>query len=132
MIVWGGYSGLYENTGSVYDPATDTWTPTSTTNVPSGRFGHTAVWTGSRMVVWGGNDGLSGPNGINTGSRYDPAADAWDPTPTSTTGAPSNRYQHTAVWTGSRMIVWGGYSYPSLLDTGGRYDPETDTWIPTS
>ena len=32
----------------------DTWTATSTTNAPTGRCGHTAVWTGSEMIVWGG------------------------------------------------------------------------------
>ena len=26
------------------------------------------------------------------------------------------------------MIVWGG----SFLNTGGRYDPDTDTWTATS
>ena len=33
----------------------DTWTPTSMTNVPAERSGHTAVWTGSEMIVWGGH-----------------------------------------------------------------------------
>jgi hypothetical protein len=28
---------------------------------------------------------------------------------------------HTAVWTGSEMIVWGGLSNSSLLNTGGKY-----------
>jgi hypothetical protein len=32
----------------------DTWTATSTTNAPFARYGHTAVWTGSEMIVWGG------------------------------------------------------------------------------
>ena len=32
----------------------DTWTATTTANVPSARWGHTAVWTGSEMIVWGG------------------------------------------------------------------------------
>ena len=32
----------------------DTWTPTSLTNAPDGRSNHTAVWTGSEMIVWGG------------------------------------------------------------------------------
>ena len=32
----------------------DTWTATSTTNAPTARAGHTAVWTGSEMIVWGG------------------------------------------------------------------------------
>ena len=29
------------------------------------------------------------------------------------------------------MIVWGGYSSESV-NTGGRYDPATDTWLSTS
>jgi N-acetylneuraminic acid mutarotase len=29
------------------------------------------------------------------------------------------------------MIVWGGYN-PSILNTGGRYDPATDSWVATS
>ena len=32
----------------------DTWTATSTTNAPDARALHTAVWTGSEMIVWGG------------------------------------------------------------------------------
>src|SRR5262249_19725959 len=35
----------------------------------------------------------------------------------STTGAPAGRQYHTAVWTGSEMIVWGGYN-SSALKTG--------------
>jgi hypothetical protein len=33
----------------------DSWTATSTTNAPTGRISHTAVWTGSEMIVWGGS-----------------------------------------------------------------------------
>ena len=32
----------------------DTWTATTTANAPVARTGHTAVWTGSEMIVWGG------------------------------------------------------------------------------
>ena len=96
-----------------YDPATDTWTGTSTVGAPSVRRSHTAVWTGSVMVVWGGYGGTAGS--FDTGGRYDPAADTW--TATSTVGAPSARGGHTAVWTGSVMVVWGGNN----LVTGGRY-----------
>src|SRR5439155_3158213 len=80
---------------------------------PSARCSHTAVWTGSVMVVWGGYGGTAGS--FDTGGRYDPAADTW--TATSTVGAPSARGGHTAVWTGSVMVVWGGNN----LVTGGRY-----------
>ena len=80
----------------------DTWTPTSTTNAPNARAGHTAVWTGIEMIVWGG--GATGPTYLNTGGRYNPSTDSW--TATSTTNAPDARMYHTAVWTGSQMIVW--------------------------
>src|SRR5262245_34086143 len=32
----------------------DEWTATSVTNMPFGRAGHTAVWTGTEMIIWGG------------------------------------------------------------------------------
>ncbi len=131
MVIWGGRSdetspATYLMTGGRYDPALAAWSPTSTAGAPSPRSDHTVVWTGSRMIVWGGLGG--GPT--QTGGRYDPLTDTW--LPTSVTGAPSPRNAHTAVWTGSRMIVWGGKSFTTLTNTGGRYDPETDTWEPTS
>jgi hypothetical protein len=115
MIVWGGRNNLghYLNTGGRYDPGTDSWTATSTTNAASVRALHTAVWTGSEMIVWGGGDFF------NTGGRYDPGTDTW--TVTSTTNAPLGRYLHTAVWTDSEMIVWGGDGVLGITNTGGRY-----------
>ena len=38
------------------------------------------------------------------------------------------RMSHTAVWTGNEMIVWGGNGDSGVLDTGGRYDPVTNSW----
>ena len=70
---------------------------------PEARDSHTAVWTGSEMIIWGGeaNNSL-----LNTGGRYDPATDTW--TFTNSSGAPTARTDHTAVWTGTEMVVWGG------------------------
>src|SRR5262249_46241130 len=101
----------------------DTWTPTSTSNAPSPRIGHSAVWTGSEMIVWGGFDGF---NDVNSGGRYNPATDAW--APTNTSNAPSVRETHTAVWTGTEMVVWGGARGDISTNAGGRYNPATDTW----
>ncbi|HEU5179538.1 MAG TPA: MopE-related protein [Candidatus Polarisedimenticolia bacterium] len=137
MVVWGGIQGTNAvNTGGLYDPGTDSWQPTSLVNAPQARTGHTAVWTGSRMIVWGGQDWPDGDNYFNTGASYDPSSNLW--TPISSSGAPLGRVFHSAVWTGSRMIVWGGsqtyVGCPGVifLDTGGRYDPATDSWLPTS
>jgi len=108
-------------------PCTDnTWTATATTNAPSARVGHAAVWTGVEMIVWGGYGNYG-----NTGGRYNPSTDSW--TATSTTNVPSARVIPTAVWTGSKMIVWGGLDLVGNgVNTGGRYDPGTDSWEPTS
>ena len=67
MIVWGGWNAnSYFNTGGRYDPRTDSWTATSTTNAPRVRTVPTAVSTGTEMIVWGGHiDDY--PNYTNTG-----------------------------------------------------------------
>src|SRR6266704_3929069 len=96
----------------------DTWTATSTTNAPAARFGHTAVWTGSEMIIWGGQD--DNLQYLNTGGRYNPSTDSW--AATNTTNASDGRAGHTAVWTGSEMIVWGGVADNSYVNTGGRYN----------
>src|SRR5438132_353937 len=158
----------------------DTWTPTSTTNAPAGRVNHTAVWTGSEMIVLGGCTDVDCNSSFNTGGRYNPSTDSW--TATSTSNAPAGRWAHTAVWTGSEMIVcggagqnvsskagrynpcthsstttstpnatdaryvptavsndsvidlsgWSGADWNSSLNTGGRYNPSTDSWTATS
>ena len=59
--------GAHLNTGGRYDPGTDSWTATSITNAPAARRLHTAVWTGSEMIVWGG---VNGTVTLNTGGRY--------------------------------------------------------------
>ena len=131
MIIWGGvFDTTGASAGGRYNPATDNWTPTSTINAPSGREGHTAIWTGTEMIVWGGTDNSTN---FNTGGRYSPVTNTW--TVTSTSNAPTARQDHTAVWTGSEMIIWGGWNGfdgNTVFDTGGRYNPNTDSWTATS
>lgn len=132
MIVWGGDPANPAvnpappalNTGALYDPATNSWTTLTTVGAPAGRSEHSAVWTGTEMIVWGGRTGGTGGSLLNSGGRYNPATHAW--LPTTLAGAPSGRTGHVAVWTGSRMLVWGG---PSTI--GGVYNPGADSWIPT-
>ena len=178
MIVWGGYGGSsYLNDGGRYNPAANSWTAVSPTGAPAARNDHTAVWTGSEMIVWGGNrrwqsrfnDGgrynpaanswtalsttrrahrAHRPHGgvdgqrddrlgragwqdphqsANDGGRYNPAADSWTTVPAA--GAPAARSGHTAVWTGSEMIVWGGMDNGgNSLNDGGRYNPAANSW----
>src|SRR5438132_1181554 len=125
MIVWGGFyfdgsNFFYPNIGGRYNPTTDSWVATSTISAPAGREAHTAVWSGSEMIVWGGYFFDGSDHYLNTGGRYNPGTDSW--TATSTINAPGGRYRHTAVWTGSEMIVWGGILFSNTFtNTGGRY-----------
>jgi autotransporter-associated beta strand protein len=133
MITWGGYSSSGNlNSGGRYNPSTDSWTPTSAINAPEGRFAHTAIWTGTEMIVWGGFKSWPDPSTwLNTGGKYNPSTDSW--TVTTLTNAPSVRDSHTAVWTCTEMIVWGGHGgNTTRLNTGGRYNPNTDSWTKTS
>jgi hypothetical protein len=121
MIVWGGINSPNAlNTGAIFDPAADIWTTTPTSGAPTGRQYHTAVWTGSEMIIWGGQD-ATGITGFNTGGRYDPAGDVWSST--TLTGAPAPRFNHTAIWTGVEMLIFGGKGSLFPLDSLYKYAP---------
>lgn len=103
------------------------WTAVATTGAPSARMNHTAVWTGTTMIVWGGDNGGAY---LGDGSRYTASTNTWSAT--SNTGAPTARNGHTAVWTGTEMIVWGGYGGTGWVNTGARYNPTTNVWTGTT
>jgi hypothetical protein len=76
MVVWGGsasssgfISGL---SGGAYDPASDQWRQVLEDGAPSPRCGHTAVWTGQAMLIWGGLAGCApfGGQTLGDGSMY--------------------------------------------------------------
>ena len=58
MVVWGGDGGDFQflNTGGKYNPSTGTWAATAATGAAPGRDTHSAIWTGSEMIVWGGRN----------------------------------------------------------------------------
>ena len=129
MIIWGGSVTMPFDCGGIYEPISDTWTIPTALNAPEGRNDQTAIWTGNKMIVWGGWNNWETLLFFNTGTAYDPILDTW--TSITTTGAPISRMNHTAIWTGSKMIVWGGMaSGPKYLNTGAAYDPILDTWTP--
>lgn len=129
MLVWGGQSfgnlGGELNSGGRYDPVSKKWSAISEVNTPSPRYAHTAVWTGEEMIVWGGSITQSSV-GTKTGGRYRPDTDTW--LPTGGSKEPETRFGHSAIWTGNRMIIWGGYSEIEHLRSGGAYSPDTAQW----
>jgi galactose oxidase-like protein len=132
MVVWGGFAGAFEptNIGGIYDPSRDVWRATSMEGAPAGRSRHAMVWTGSRVIVWGGvAANLAEVRG--DGASLDPYSNTWKPI--SSAGAPAARTNAAAVWIGTEMLVWGGLGSlgPVIyLNNGGRFDPASDTWTP--
>ena len=116
MVVSGGLGtgGARLGTGGLYNPATDTWALMNNTGAPSGRFRHSAVWTATEMIVWGGDIGLG------DGARFRPTSNTW--TPMTPTDAPAGRSRHFAFWTGREMLLWGGYN-GNLFNHTWSYHP---------
>jgi hypothetical protein len=123
-------SSLTSEISSTPSGASDgnSWTATTTTGAPAARVGGSMIWTGSKVILWGG---ARGGSAIAEGYSYDPTTDSW--TAISATNQPSARQSHSAIWTGSKMIVWGGIEDGgNQLNTGGMYDPVSNTWLATS
>ncbi|HET8946968.1 MAG TPA: hypothetical protein VFQ07_08290 [Candidatus Polarisedimenticolia bacterium] len=133
MVVYGGTDGAgnYWDDGGVWVPdpnpgpfgTGDSWSPMSSSGLGTRIFDST-VWTGDRMIVFGG----SNSHDIwGDGASYYPAFDAWVPLPSA--NAPAPRTRHSAVLAGNEMIVWGGTDQGlNLLSDGRRFDLQTNTW----
>ena len=121
MIVFGGSTATVSSgmlgDGSSFNPSTAAWTALPALNAPMGRAGHTAVWTGSEMIIWVGFAVPASPALSNDGARFNPTSQTW--TAMNISSPPPARYVHSAVWTGSEMIILGG---------SGSTFPFPDTW----
>jgi hypothetical protein len=87
------------------------------------------VWTGREIIVWGGESGPQGTVLHADGAAYDPSTGRWQVLP----AAPiSGRMSAAAVWTGSEMVIWGGYDNAALplhvSAAGAAYNPATNRW----
>ena len=92
------------------------------------RYQHSAVWTGTDMIVWGGYGTSPFPYVKVDGASYRLASNTWKTIAAAPAALTSGRYLHTAVWTGSAMIVWGGYDSSTYRNDGAIYDPSSDSW----
>jgi N-acetylneuraminic acid mutarotase len=102
----------------------DNWQNPVPASAPSARTDHTAIWTGSKMIVWGGYNGTSY---LNTGGIYDPAGNSWSPTAVNSSIA--GRDYQVALWTGSEMLIWGGYlGGTNYTNDGWRFNTTANSW----
>lgn len=153
MILWSGRSSSLEyhddatqrvirDDGGIYDPELDLWVPIAATAESPGRAYIQGVWTGEKMIVWGGHNetslGTASVEAPSIGAIYDPGADLDDSSDDvwqaiSTVNAPSQRRHSVVVWTGTRLVIWGGsFEHEIFYDDFFFYNPETDEWTEIS
>lgn len=72
---------------------------------PSPRAAHSALWTGTKMLIWGGEAEINGET-LADGGIYDPVTDSWQALPTA--GSPSGRTSAFAAMVAGKAVVWGG------------------------
>lgn len=116
MVVWGGFDGAAPlSTGAVLTGTG--WLATAEPQ-PQARYMHSAVVLDDppQLVVWGG---LYWSDPVASGGAFDPSTNSWTMLPV----APTGRSEHTAISTGSSMIIWGGQSGITRLADGAIYTP---------
>ena len=97
---------------AAYNPATNRWRRIAP--LPAA-FSDRGVWTGRELVVIGAGATRRGA------FAYEPKANRWR----RLTPLPSPRPGATALWTGDRLVAWGGSGHAGLV-----YDPATSRWTP--
>ena len=137
MIVWGGAwragnASIWLDDGAAYDPAGDRWRRIANSPLAP-RSEAVIAWTGREVLVWGGQkqSSLTGfGDEFSDGALYDPTRNTWK---AMAEWPLAERYGARAVWTGSRLVVWGGAASaggedPPPLADGAAYDPASDRW----
>lgn len=104
--------------GFAFDPSTNRWRRLPP--MAGGRSGAAVVWTGRRLLVWGGSrTANAGPPVFAARAlAYDPKTNRWTGF---SRGPLSGRLDPAAVWTGHTLVVWGGERPRNPLGTGTAY-----------
>lgn len=82
-----------------------------------GRFGHSVVWTGAEVIVWGGHRGDLADT-FSDGAAFNPDTNEWR----MIAEAPLDGMTwHFVAWSGDEMLVVG-------TSGAAAYDPVDDSW----
>lgn len=128
MVVAGGTRhGVELTDGAAYNPATRSWRKIA--SLPAPRLQATLTWTGTEVLMVGGGTWSQWTwRPYQDGLGYNPYTNRWRRLPT----MEQVRSQHMAVWTGRRLLVWGGVPVPFSsrpgLAGGAAYSPATNRW----
>lgn len=129
VLVAGGVSGAPSPgtlvTAEIYDPKTNTWTPTKSMSTPRSSAGSVAIDDGCVLVVGG-----FAPNPTATAEIYNSETKKWQPAASmgvARAGAAATRL------TNGQVLVTGGITAGSkYLASAEIYDPKANTWAPAT
>jgi hypothetical protein len=117
VIMFGGQgSGACLNDLWWYYPTTNTWTQKITINTPGSpvsRYGHTIVWDGTRVIMFGGSNFTSPYYLDDLLWWYDPANNTWIDKTSYIGDTPLARQFPSMIWDNTRAIMFGGSSSSS-------------------
>ena len=132
MIVWGGLldpatsggNGAADD-GAALDPTTGIWTMLPPAPI-TGRVSPAVAWTGTEMVIWGGDTspGLEGQD-VRDGAAFDPARRVWRKLAAAPLPQGSLDW---ALWTGRELLVTTYPEAPGAAVVTSAYEPSSDTW----
>ena len=119
VLVTGGFNSGRLASAEIYDPATETWTPTAGP-MTVGRYHHRATLLGNGKVLI-----VGGLSTASSAELFNPATGTFSPT-----GALA--FDHDMDFTSTllpngRVLVVGGLANPSQAEV---YDPVTGSWSP--
>jgi N-acetylneuraminic acid mutarotase len=111
--------------GAIYNIEDGGWKEMAEAPI-DGRWGHTSVLYGKRLVIWGG---CAGGAAWDDGAIYDIEKDSWVELPEPPI---KGRAFHTSVLIGEKLIIWGGApnsgDIDNTFDDGAIYDLGSGKW----
>jgi len=144
--VWTGSELLVYNgeIGGRFNPLTSSWDSMAKgESFPRRHTGHSIVWTGDELLLWGGHrshpdddDDEEGATYTTEVSAYNPQRNVWrtitndEWSPTNPIGDPPGRGGHWAIWADTEMFIWGGSrNYWSSTDQNvWAFNPVSGHW----
>jgi WD40 repeat protein len=122
MLLWDGRRGF------TFDPATDTWRAIAKSPLTP-RCCAAAVWTGERILIWGGSTATSVAQDVylDDGASYDPVRDEWTPIRSSNLSA---RRLSATAWADQEMLIWGGDTEKGSASDGASFRMPHGQWQP--
>jgi N-acetylneuraminic acid mutarotase len=130
VLIAGGHAqyfvfNIIVSTSELYDPVTETWTPTG--SLVTARSGQTAtLLSNGKVLVTGGNH--TGMDRLSSAELFDSASGTWAETGELTVA----RSAHTAtLLPNGKVLVAGGDNIDISLSNADVYDPQSGTWTST-